>query len=106
MKPILPTLKENKRYLSFRIISDETVDKLSCGDAINQACLRFLGELSCAKAGVAFLGETYKDKQGIIRVNTKYIDEVKVALASIQEINTQRATFDVVKVSGAIGKLK
>jgi len=106
MKPILPSLKEQKRYLLFRIISTGTVDKSSCGDAINKACLRFLGELHCAKAGITFLGENYADKKGIIRVGSRYVDEVKVALASIREIDSQRATFDVVKISGAIGKLK
>ena len=106
MKPILPSLKENKRYLLFRIVSDSAIDKSSCRDAINNACLRFLGELNCAKAGITFLNETYNGKKGIIRVCTKFVDEVKVALASIQEIDSQRVIFDVIKVSGAIGKLK
>lgn len=108
MKPILPTLKENKRYILFRVLSDGAVDKSSCADAVSTATLRFLGELGCARAGVTFLGETYnpKEKTGIIRVNTKYVDDVKVALASIQNIDEQRATFDVIKVSGNVGKLK
>ena len=108
MKPILPTLKENKRYLLFRILSDADINRSSCADAISTATFRFLGELGCARAGVAFLGETYrpKEKTGIIRVNTKYVDDVKVALASIQNIDEQRATLDIVKISGNVGKLK
>ena len=108
MKPILPTLKENKRYLLFRILSGSAVDKSPCRDAISKATFRFLGELGCARAGVAFLGETYKpaEKTGIIRVNTKHVDDVKAALASIQNIGEQRATFEVIKVSGNVGKLK
>jgi len=108
MKPILPSLKENKRYLLFRIISEGAIDKSLCADAVQQATLRLLGELGCARAGITFLRETYKpnEKTGIIRVNTKYVDEVKVALASIREIDKQRATFDVVKISGNVGKLK
>jgi len=108
MKPILPTLKENKRYVLFRIISDSTIDKSECADAISTATLRLLGELGCARAGITFLGETYqsKEKTGIIRVGSKYVDEVKVALASIQNVSGQGATFDVVNVSGNIGKLK
>ena len=55
-----------------------------------------------------FLGETYKPKEktGIIRVNSKYVDEAKVALASIREVAGQKATFDVIKASGNVGKLK
>jgi len=106
MRPILPSLKEQKRYLLFRILSSESVSKSLCGDAISKATLRFLGELNCAKAGINFLAENYKDNQGIIRVNTKYVDEVKVALASIKEIASQRVTFDVIKASGNVGKLK
>ena len=108
MKPLLPSLKENKRYLLFRILSDGEINKSSCADAIFQATLRFLGELNCAKAGITFLGETYKlkEKTGIIRVNSKYVDEAKVALASICEVAGQKATFDVIKASGNVGKLK
>ena len=106
MRPILPTLKEQKRYLLFRILSNLSVDKSLCRDAISKATLRFLGELNCAKAGINFLGENYKDNQGIIRVGSKYVDEVKVALASIREIDGQSATFDVIKASGNVGKLK
>lgn len=108
MKPIFPALKERKRYLLFRILSDSGVNKQQCGDAVRRACSRALGELNYAKAGVLFLKETYKAKKktGIIRVNTKYVDEVKLALASIEEIAGGRATFDVVKVSGLLNKLK
>lgn len=106
MKPLLPVLKENKRYLLFQILADAPIDKQACADAIYDASLRFLGELKSAKAGVMFLGESYKDNKGIIRVNAKYVDELKVALASIQNVDEQKATFDITKASGNIGKLK
>jgi len=108
MRPLLPSLKENKRYVLFKVHSDAAVNKSQCSDAISSAVLRFLGELGCAKAGITFIKENYDpaEKTGIIRVNTKYIDELKVSIGSIKQIGPHNATFDVVKVSGNIGKLK
>lgn len=104
MRSLLPTLKERKRYLLFEVSAD--VDKDACKDAIQQACLQMLGELGCAKAGISFLGENYNNNKGILRVDAKYVDEVKLSLSNIKEIEGQKATIKVSKVSGIIKKLK
>jgi len=106
MKSLLPSLKEKKRYLFFKILTDGRVDKKLCADAIFRACVQTMGELGVARAGVLFLGETYNNNVGVIRVNSKYVDEVKLSLAMIQEIAGKRASFDVTKVSGVLKKLK
>ena len=106
MKPLLPTLKERKRYILFQITSTEKIEKKIVGDQVRKACLRFLGELGVAKAGVQFLPETYKGGKGIIRVGHKYVDEVKAALALVKEINGKKVSFNVTKVSGIIDRLK
>tara|TARA_Y100000034_G_C6666385_1_gene292354 strand:- start:174 stop:500 length:327 start_codon:yes stop_codon:yes gene_type:complete len=108
MRALFPSLKENKRYLLFKIHTDIKVSKLHLQKAINNACKQLIGELGCAKAGVSFIKETYLDskKTGIIRINTKYVDELKMALGTIKEINDVPATFDVLKISGVINKLK
>ena len=66
MRALLPTLKEKKRYILFEIISKDKITKDECGDAINKSCKELLGTLGCAKAGISFLKETYKNNKGII----------------------------------------
>lgn len=108
MKPLLPTLKERKRYILFEVNSSQGIEKGKVGEQVNKICLRFLGELGMAKAGVQFLPETYNKRtgKGIIRVGHKYVDEVKAALALIDKMDGKKANVNVLKVSGVIGKLK
>lgn len=106
MKPILPTLKEKKRYLLFNIITSEPISKQDCAIAIQKASSETLGTIDCANAGITFFEENYKDNSGIIRVNTKYVDHIKLALASIQQIGKQKVTFNIKETSGLIGKVK
>jgi len=106
MRTLLPTLKEKKRYLLFRILSKNSISKSQCEEAIQETLLKVLGELNCARAGIMFFGENYKDNTGIIRVGTQYVNDVKLALATIKKISGEIVTIEVIKVSGMIGKLK
>lgn len=64
----------------------------------------FLGELTMARAGVMIL--INRDQKGIIRVNHKYVDEVKMALALINNYNGNEIKIETVRVSGVINKLE
>ena len=55
MKPILPTLKENPRYIQFKISSKQTLSAKDAQIVILSGCKRFLGELGTAKAGIQFM---------------------------------------------------
>lgn len=108
MKPLLPALRERKRYISFRVLCEKELEKDIISKCVNQACLQFLGELGMAKAGIQFLPESWntKSQTGIIRVGHKYVDEVKFSLDLLKEIDDERATVNCIKVSGSIGKVK
>ncbi len=108
MKPLLPTLKERKRYILFEVNPKIEIEKEEVKKQVTKACLQFLGELGMAKTGVQFLPETYKKnkRRGIIRVGHKHVDEVKAALALITQIGGRKATFNTLKVSGVLNKLK
>ena len=103
MKPILPTLKERKHYILFKVKSKLKRDKEEISDMVTKACLAFLGEFGISKAGVTFLKEMWnkKTQTGIIAVNTKYVNHVKVALSLIKD-----AKIETLKTSGVINKLK
>ena len=96
MKPILPTLKENPRYVLFR--SDVEKEILS-------EYKRFLGELGIGKAGIKFMSFDKKNQIGVLRTNSKYLDETKVALTLIKKLKSKNAKVDILKVSGMINKL-
>jgi ribonuclease P/MRP protein subunit POP5 len=106
LKPILPSLREKKRYLVFEIISENKLDNPSIiSKEITEKCSRFLGEMGMAKAGILILNDKYnKEKQkGIIKVNNKMLNELKAALCLIKEINNTQV---IVKSAGVSGILK
>ena len=108
MKVISPTLKERKRYILFKIHSDEEINKEIVAKQCTEACLRFLGEFGCADAGVQMLPETWnkKTKTGIIKTGHKWVDQTKSALILIKEINGKKAVVSTISTSGSINKLK
>ena len=105
MKPILPTLKENPRYVQFKISSKQTLSSKDAGIAIVSGCKKFLGELGVAKAGIQFMKYDTKSQTGVLRTNSKMLNETKAALALIKDIKGKKATVSAEKVSGILRKL-
>lgn len=104
LKPILPTLKEKKRYLAFEFITDEMLDEKDIRKSIDDACLSFLGELGFAKSGIQII-ECINNK-GLIKVNNRYVDELRSSLIFIKDIKGHDVTFNTLGVSGIIQKAK
>ena len=105
MKPILPTLKENPRYVQFKISSKQTLSAKDAQVTIIAGCKRFLGELGVAKAGIQFMSYNTKSQIGVLRTNSKMLRETKAALALIKDIKGKRAIVSAEKVSGILRKL-
>lgn len=103
MRPLLPSLKERKHYILFKVKSTKQRNKKEISDIVTKACLSFLGEFGYSKAGVTFLKETWnqKEQKGIIAVNSKWVNHVKVALSLIK-----KAKIETLKTSGLLNKVK
>lgn len=107
LKPILPSLREKKRYLVFEVISKEKVtDENAVSDAIWNCSLQFLGKFGTAKAGIIVLSNKWdKDRQrGIIKVSHKYVDALKAALLFADKIENRGVIFRSLGVSGILRK--
>jgi len=82
MKPLIPSHKENKRYL---LIKGNNLKQ-----NIEKAILEFGGVLGMSKCGLSFI------KNDIICVNREAVDLVRASLAVFPE------KMEVVKVSGTL----
>ena len=102
IKPMLPTLREKKRYLAFEVVSDQRNDFSSVENAILASVAECLGTIDMAKAGVMVMADKWDNlkQMGIIRVNNKYVDKLKFALAKIKGKNIFRS----LNVSGILAK--
>lgn len=104
LKPILPSLKEKKRYLSFEILSESNIPVNEAEKSISESCLSFLGTLEAGKASLMFLNDKYSDNSGVIKTNHRYTDKVRTALALINKIDNKDVIVRTRVVSGTLKK--
>ena len=110
LKP-LPSLKEKKRYIVFRVLGDRSKYPLefqAVRDAILNSVLNWLGEETSARAGVWVIRNLWDQKRqsGFIRCSRKEVDLVKTALAMVHQIGDQRVIIRTLKVIGTIRRGK
>ena len=70
---------------------------------IDEANLRFLGELGLAKSGVIHI-DLFNDNRGILKVSNKFVNELKVSLGLIKNISNQNVIVNTIGVSGILNK--
>ena len=107
LKPLLPTLREKKRYLAFEVLSkDKIADFDTVSNAILHASAEFLGQLGVSKAGLLVLSDKWdkNSQRGIVRVSHNHVDNLKAALTMIGKINDNDAIVKSVGVSGILNK--
>ena len=101
MKPLLPSLREKKRYVVFDIKTDD-FDKKKIENIIAETALKFMGEFGISKAGFMILSDSWNGKKGIIKIGSKYVDEIKLVLGLIKG----NIIVNTLGVSGTLKKAK
>jgi len=107
IQPILPSLREKKRYLAFEIISkDKIIDFNKIEEAISTASLQLYGEVGTAKAGLLFLKNKYNPnlQRGLIRINNKEVDNIRAAITLVKKIDNKEVIVRSIGVSGILKK--
>lgn len=97
---MIPSQRERKRYMKFKVVSDNPISKEITKDAVMSGIREFLGTYGMAKAGITMVTEN------ILRVAHTETDKVKTALSLISKINGTRAIVHTVYVSGSLEKAK
>lgn len=97
-----PALREKKRYIVFRIHSDEKIPYFNIKSAIFDSILEFLGEKGFSQASPRLIKNLYTGKTGFLQTNPKFVDPVKMSLSLIHQIGDSPAIFQTLKVSGTI----
>jgi RNase P/RNase MRP subunit POP5 len=100
----LPSMREKKRYVVFRVVSEQGVDYRTVRDALWNSMTHWIGEAGLARANIRILRNLWnqREQSGFIQVSPKYVDAVKVAMGLIHQIGDQRVIFQSIRVSGTI----
>ena len=104
MKPILPSLRENNRYVKFQINAERKFDAKDIEKSLKEEFLTFLGSLELAKSSFRLIS---LDKNiGLIKVNAKYLNKARAMFTMIEKINDEKVNIKSLKTSGLLNKLK
>lgn len=105
----MPTLKDKKRYLAFEIMSKNKIESYNGSfEAIKDSFSRAYGTEGLGKAGIMPVeGCWNREKQiGLLRVNNKYLNELRGSLIMIKKIKEENVIVRSVFASGIIKKAK
>lgn len=92
MKPLIPSQKENKRYL--------LVHGKNLKENIEKAILEFSGILGMSKCGLSFISSDSSNNSAVISVNRESVDLIRASLVVFPE------KMEVLRVSGTLKGLK
>ena len=102
--PLLPSLKEKKRYMAFELISKEKLSFNQVKASIEEALFKYIGLLGTSKAGMQILSEKYNNNKGLIKINNKFTNHIKAAFTMIDKINNKKVTIRSIGTSGILKK--
>ncbi|HLC32520.1 MAG TPA: Rpp14/Pop5 family protein [Candidatus Nanoarchaeia archaeon] len=107
LKPLLPTLKEKKRYLAFEIISKSKIRDFSeVSKAMWASALSYVGTKGVSQMGLWVLAEKYNAsaQKGLIKVSHRSLDCMRASLALIKQIGDQPVIVRSLGASGVLAK--
>lgn len=105
MKPLLPTLKERQRYITYEVITASKVHE-DISDTLLRQISDILGVFGMAEAGILSISYDTKTQTGILRVNHDQVPRVKAALLMITHLGRTQVIVRTTGVSGILKKVK
>jgi len=107
-KLLLPTLREKKRYIAFKVISEEPIIYSDLEQAMLNQLLDFYGEDGFSRLSFWIIKNLYNEREqlGVLRCNNKSVQKVIAGLGLISRLGDTRVIFKILKVSGTIKGLR
>jgi ribonuclease P/MRP protein subunit POP5 len=94
-----------KRYIAFKVISEEQHNKQAIFDAISKSILTLRGSHRPNKINLRLLEYDQQSGQGILVCGHKLVDLVRQSISTGIKIADKPATIRVIGVSGTIRRL-
>ncbi len=104
MKPYPAVMKEKRRHLLFKIVSETKHDSRSVNEALWSAVKSLYGAHGAAETGFNIEKFDEKTQTGILRCTNIGVDKIRAALALLQRVNNKKAYVHIIRVTGTIKK--
>lgn len=110
IKPLLPTLRERKRYVGFSVKGDQgnlvVVDQ-TFQDALIASFTRLFGAFALAQSGLQFVvSPKIPQESSIIRVQHTYLDHLRAAFVELQDVRSLPIQVYSVVASGMLHRVE
>lgn len=104
LKPLMPTLRQKKRFILVQIESKEKIEFKDLSENIVDEIILYLGAIDYAKSGIWILRDKYnfEKQEFLIRTSLKTKDKLLAVLCLIQKIGKEKVKLKTIRVSGTI----
>lgn len=103
-----PALRIKKRYVVFRVYSEEKINFEDVVNAVWGSFLNFAGELNLALSRIKIMEDLWNEEKqvGVIRCAHTAVELVRSVLILIDRIGDRRVVFRILGVSGTLNSAK
>lgn len=104
IKGVLPTLRQKKRYVVFKIEGKRKFTFQEISQSVLKHLITFLGSIDFGKGGVWLLRDQFNhEKQiAIVRTSTKLKEKTVGSLSLLKKINNENVKTTVLGASGTL----
>ncbi|MEI7826865.1 MAG: Rpp14/Pop5 family protein [Euryarchaeota archaeon] len=100
MKPLSPTLRDNYRYVAFRLSFEDPIKARDLDTEIARTAKSLFGDVGVSKLSVRVVA--FDGTKGLVRCDFRHVPEVQAVLASIGKIKNNRVCVTTIGTSGTI----
>jgi len=104
LKPLMPTLRQKKRFLRVKIESTHKFDFKEVSENIVDEIITYLGAIEFGKAGIWVLRDKFdfEKQEFIIKVSISTKDKLCGALCLISKLGKENVKLNIIRISGTI----
>jgi ribonuclease P/MRP protein subunit POP5 len=100
MKPLSPTLRDNYRYVAFKLSFEDPIGERDLQTEIKRTAKSLYGDVGVSKLSIRVVA--FDGTKGLVRCDFRHVLEVQAALASIGKIKNSRVCVTTLGTSGTI----
>jgi ribonuclease P/MRP protein subunit POP5 len=100
MKPLSPTLRDNYRYVAFRLSFEDPIRARDLQTEIARTAKSLFGDVGVSKLSVRVV--VFDGTKGLVRCDFRHVLEVQAVLAGIGKIKNTRVCVTTMGTSGTI----
>ncbi len=100
MKVLPPTMRENKRYIAFELISEGQVGREDFIREMFSASGSLLGDFGSSECNMRLFA--FEGLNGIVSCEREHVAQARAVLATITNVKAKRVAIHVLGVSGTV----